>query len=355
MIHLRTTVIVALAIVLAGCNGGGLHNEREAASDNGDAEWLGYSDGSDSHASLYDQGKTSACWIYAMCVCVEHEQLRKGDSVTLSRQWLLAREMEEQTRRLHAMHRQGVQQLMPVTDPREGFSLRGVGPEALRLMQAYGLVPHANERSHVTTEGAAIRRLTMTAQTAQTQAELKEGIERILPRFAVTDGSIGGNDEICDRAESSFYYYSMRYTARQFAESILYDQQWEFLASVDNHAWGEHFALETPDNYRLHEYLNVPIDTLVGRVMGSLRKGHAVYWEYGKPLPPTRRGSKRGGATSKHAMAITGLTHNKKTGEEMLVCRNSYGRKWGKRGCCAVTLDYFRKHTCNVGVIKDDR
>ena len=61
MIHLRTTVLLALAIVLAGCNGGGLHNEREAASDNGDAEWLGYSDGSDSlYLRILDGWDTTA-------------------------------------------------------------------------------------------------------------------------------------------------------------------------------------------------------------------------------------------------------------------------------------------------------
>lgn len=43
-----------------------------------------------------NQGRTSACWIYAMCACIEHEARHVGDSVVLSRQWLLARELEEQ-------------------------------------------------------------------------------------------------------------------------------------------------------------------------------------------------------------------------------------------------------------------
>ena len=63
-----------------------------------------------------NQGRTSACWIYAMCACIEHEARQVGDSVVLSRQWLLARELEEQAL------------------GGEEIAIRNVGPEALRLI-----------------------------------------------------------------------------------------------------------------------------------------------------------------------------------------------------------------------------
>lgn len=285
------------------------------------------------YSSFYDQGNTSACWIYAMCACIEREQLRMGDSIALSRQWLLARGMEEHTRRLYWMHRQGYEMTPPTADPRMGFTMRGVGPEAIRLIKEYGLVPYSHEKTHIINDRATIRRLTTIANNAATPQQLDEQLYDLLPQFTVARHTYGSQSP-------SFFYYSMRYTPQQFAESIMYHQNWQFYASEEHYPWGSSFALETPDNYRYHQYTNMPMDSIVIKVTSSLKQGHPVYWEYGKH-----------GRTSDHAMAIVGITHDKKTDELLFVCQNSYGIKWGKHGKCAVPLSYFRKHTSNVGLV----
>ena len=284
-------------------------------------------------SSLYDQGNTSACWIYAMLTCIEREQAITGDTVILSRHWLIARGMEEHTRRIYQMHANGYDITGPDKDRRMAFTMRGVGPEAIRLINRYGLIPYEYERTHVTNDRMAIRRLTQVATTATSPDDLEEKMHDILPQFTVARHTYGSNSP-------SFYYYSMRYTPQQFAASIMYHQQWQFYASEQMHPWGDTFALETPDNYRYHEYMNLPIDSIASMVMTSLRKGHPVYWEYGKR-----------GRTSDHAMAIIGIKHDKKTHEPLLLCQNSYGLRWGNHGCCAVTLDYFKTHTSNVGIL----
>ena len=304
---------------------------------------------------LYDQGHTPVCWIYAMCACIEREALHHGDSITLSRQWLLARLMEEETTREFLTTRSNGKTLKASeeqeyvtdqeghgaaqSDSRMAFSLRGVGPDALRLIRLYGLLPYQHERSRVEAGNVMVRRLTAMTQTARSLSQLRDDMSQILPHFTVA------------RESNRFVYYSMTYTPKQFAESIMYRQQWEFLASVDYHPWGERFALEVEDNHLHHLYLNMPIDTLLNRTVSSLRNGHPVYWEYGDPLPPTRKGSKRGGATSRHAMAIIRLVKDKK-GKEWLLCQNSYGNKWGNHGRCLISKDFFLKHTCNVGIVE---
>lgn len=308
------------AIILSSCT------KPSAEHDDSDKEPEGFS-------SLYDQGNTSACWIYAMCACIEREQNMTGDSITLSRHWLLARGMEEHARRIYQMHTDGYDIPSMEKDPRMAFNMRGVGPEAIRLINRYGLIPYEHEKTHITNDKVAIRRLTQAAQTAATPQQLDEQLYNLLPQFTIARHTYGSQSP-------SFYYYSMRYTPQQFAESIMYHQDWQFYASEEQHPWGESFALETPDNYRYHEYINLPMDSIVTMVMASLKKGHPVYWEYGKH-----------GRTSDHAMAIIGITKNKENGSPLLVCQNSYGLKWGRRGRCTVTLDFFRKHTSNVGVL----
>lgn len=269
--------------------------------------------------AIDDQGKTSACWVYAMLTCIEHESAMRGDSVQLSRQWLVARELEEQTEKAYFGYQSGR------VNHHSLISCRGVGPEVLQLIDRYGLVPYQNEKTEITKSSVLERKLSLLAGQAKSLEELREREKELLPQFSITSRN------------GAFYYFSQRYTPHQFAESIMYCQRWRFYASVPYHTYGETFALEVPDNYNDHGYINMPMDSIETKVLASLRAGHAVYWEYG-------RRTNDGLVTSDHAMAIVGIRNNK------LLCRNSYGKDWGRHGYCLVSLDKFRKTTCNVGI-----
>lgn len=310
-----TIPLLLLALLLAACT--------EKSAD--DAATTAFNNG---NASLYDQGATSACWVYAMLTCIEKEQQLTGDSIPLSRQWLIARTMEEQAMRRFLMVQRGETPPTAGADPRNAIMTRGVGPEVIRLINDYGLMPYSHEKTHITSDAVAGRRLTQLANTVASADLFRERMADLLPQFTVS-------------MRGTFYLYSMQYTPQQFAESIMYRQHWHFYATEPQHPWGEDFALEVPDNYRFHKYTNLPMDSLEQRVIKSLQGGHPVYWEYGKK-----------GRESSHSMAIIKLVRGK-DGKPRLLCQNSYGRDWGRRGRCAVSLDFFRRHTCNVGLTEE--
>lgn len=272
-----------------------------------------------------DQGRTSACWIYAMLTCIEREAALHGDSITLSRQWLMAKELEEQTEWAYFNANANLNHCC--------LSMRGVGPEAIRLIERYGLIPYQNEKTEITNSSVLERKLTLLARQALSLDDLHDRMKALLPQFTLSP-------------HGAFYYLSMRYNPYQFAESIMYRQHWQFITSVSYREYGTTFPLEVADNSRHHEYLNMPIDSLTSRVMTSLRAGHAVYWEYGKRTAD-------GLVTSDHAMAIVGLRKSKE-GKTMLLCKNSYGKEWGRNGTCLVSIDDFKKKTSNVGVLLDE-
>ena len=278
-----------------------------------------------------DQGRTAACWIYAMCACIEHESLLRGDSVALSRQWLMARELQEQTEALF-LARHGTSSLTMGTE--RGITMRGVGPEALRLIERYGLVPYHFEETMINNSRVMERKLSLLARQSQDITSLRKRMRELLPEFSIAnpmpEEGWGGNS-------TSFFYYSVRYTPRQFAESVTYGLHYDWYASDNKQPWGTSFVLDETDNYRHHRYVNAPLKDILKKVIAAVRQGHAVYWEYGK------------GHTSGHAMAIVGLRKGK-DGEERLVCLNSYGSRWGEKGYCTVSLDYFMSTTCNVGI-----
>ena len=335
--------------------------------------------------ALYDQRHTEACWIYAMLACIEHEAKLSGDSVLLSRQWLLSRLMEEQTIQrfiiktqtsndnnglLHTFIKSVDEHVGRLCSPLGGLmGARGVGPDAIRLISTYGLVPYQHERSRINNSRVLERKLCLLAdrcaasmpshpndaQKQRALLELKKQLKELLPRFTISSPlhstiteaasshissplpSTGGDGG----GSSSFYYLSMRYTPLQFAESVMYRQQWQWYASSPYHPYNTMFALEVPDNRRYHQYLNLPMKEIEARVIASLEGGHAVYWEMSR---------RRDAGASDHAMAIVGLTRDRK-GRLAFLCLNSYGKEWGHNGYCTVSLSYFRHHTCNVGII----
>lgn len=294
-------------------------------------------------SDVYDQQRSEACWVYAFCACVEHEAALRGDSVLLSRQWLLAHLMEEQTLERYEILTGGED----LQDGGRGtIAMSGVGPEAERLIADYGLVPYSQERSRIGSSKVLERKLRLLADDAvrrrQTRRQLKERMEPLMPRFTVARHKRLTHD-VEDGDDESFYYLSMRYTPQQFAESVMYYQRWRWYASEQTHPWNESIALEVADNRRYCQYVNKPMKSLLRMVKESLQEGHAVYWEFGME-PTKQRGG--GGASSDHAMAIVGMR------EGGFICRNSYGSSWGSNGYCFVTEKYFMNHTCNVGIVE---
>jgi len=263
-----------------------------------------------------DQGKTSACWVYAMCACIEHEADRVGDSIVISRQWLLARELEEQA----------------LND--EEIAMRNVGPEALRLIDKYGIVPYSFERSQINKSSVLENKIRHLRNQCRTKEELFLRMKDLLPRSVVDYNPLDKN------VRSSFYYYSMRYTPRQFAESVMYRIHYDWYACDEELEKGKAFILDDPDNRRQHKYVNISYKEMFKKVVESLKAGHAVYWEYGEDH------------RSGHAMAIVGLKKAKDGKAYNLVCLNSYGKKWGDGGKCVVTPQFFLSHTSNIGVFR---
>ena len=325
-----------------------------------------------------DQGHTSACWIYAMCACIEHESVRSGDSVALSRQWLLARHLQEQTEQLFTtIHGHDSSPAVSISSPKgeagrglREITTRGVGPEALRLIQDYGLVPYHFEETMVNNSRVLERKLTLLARQSRNMSTLRQRMAEILPSFSFAMPPV---EDGWHASPASFYYLSMRYTPQQFAESLMYWIHYRWYApptsliipataltsnhpsSINSHpsssrpsatvpdgslrskASGLSYVLNEPDNYGGHKYICASLPDILQRVKAALRQGHAVYWEYGE------------GHRSGHAVAIVGLQKDK-NGKKLLLCLNSYGSRWGDKGYFTVTQEQFLKTTCNVGI-----
>lgn len=288
-----------------------------------------------------DQGKVEACWIYAYLACIETERIENyGDSMNLSPMWLVRSLLQEQASENYLS-----QGRMPV-------NVRGIGPDAERLMKQYGMVQWSTYcpddlNSHVM-ERIVRKKVQIAINNRKGLEQLNKEVDEALPF-------------IPHNLRKGFYLFGAHYTPHQFAESLLYGIKFNWLTSYTHHPYGKPFVLEVPDNHRRIPLMNIPMDNLCSQVVKALKEHHPVFWEGkmpGKDKPSIdgniaelrQRAFERFQTTDQHAMAIVGLTTTK-DGDTAFICKNSWGKDWGTNGYCLMSKEDFLINTVLVGVI----
>ncbi len=77
----------------------------------------------------------------------------------------------------------------------------------------------------------------------------------------------------------TFTYNGKEYTPKSFAAELGLDMNdYVEIGSYTHHPFYKEFILEVPDNWRLGEIYNVPLDEMMAVIDNSLEKGHTVAW-----------------------------------------------------------------------------
>ena len=196
-----------------------------------------------------DQGSSSLCWVYAMLATLETEHIMRGDSVNLSPDYVARMYLSEQASRRRLLPNKVVQK-------ETGITTRGMSTMALDLIQTYGL-QHYDAYHH---------RLNMDYNVLCRKLDYGNDTEKLLDKY------IGP-------LPNQVFMLGALYTPLEFAHSVCTDDEYIALTSFTHHPYGQRFPLEVPDNYFHNTFLNVPLDTMMNRIVQSLRAGHPVCWE----------------------------------------------------------------------------
>ena len=285
-----------------------------------------------------DQGSSSLCWVYAMLATLETEHIMRGDSVNLSPDYVARMYLSEQASR----HR-----LLPnkVVQKETGITTRGMCTMALDLIQTYGLQHY----------DAYHRRLNMDYNVLCRKLDYGNDTEKLLDKY------IGP-------LPNQVFMLGALYTPLEFAHSVCTDDEYIALTSFTHHPYGQHFPLEVPDNYFHNTFLNVPLDTMMNRIVRSLRAGHPVCWEgdtsepgflFGEGYAVLKNEKKKVTAerrqasfearrtTDDHVMEIVGLAHDQH-GRRFFLCKNSWGTDNRYGGFMFLSENYVRMKTIAV-------
>lgn len=297
-----------------------------------------------------DQGNSPLCWVYAMVATLETDRLMMGDSVTLSTDYVARNLLQEEARRYFLSRGQ------------TGISLRGMPSMAFGVMARQGMLPfdsyYHNKGTDIYTGGINYGVLCRKVeQVVRASASLDMADRHVTD---LLDREIG----VLPRITAMF---GMTYTPLEFAHSICLPGDYEALTSFTHHPFGERFALETPDNQFHDSFLNVPIDTLMARIVSALRSGHAVCWEgdiseqgfsftQGHAMIPDgtettqetrQRLFDRLKTTDDHCMVLCGLAHDRQ-GQRFFIAKNSWGKNNPYGGFMYLSEDYIRLKTIAV-------
>ena len=196
-----------------------------------------------------DQGSSSLCWVYAMLATLETEHIMRGDSVNLSPDYVARMYLSEQANRRRLLPNKVVQK-------EAGFTTRGMCTMALDLIQTYGL-QHYDAYRH---------KPDMDYNVLCRKLDKGNDAEKLLDKY------IGP-------LPKQVFMLGALYTPLEFAHSVCTDDEYIALTSFTHHPYGQRFSLEVPDNYFHNTFLNVPLDTMMNRIVQSLRSGHPVCWE----------------------------------------------------------------------------
>lgn len=305
-----------------------------------------------------NQGSSSLCWAYAMLATIESEHLMQGDSVNLSVDYIARTMLYEQTQNRY------------LSGGSDMITTRGMAPRLIELLMQNGVMTydayHAKCNYNVLT-----RRL--TKMTDQAIAK-RTGLEELRRRTADV------LDEDIRPLPPHVWLYGVVYTPVEMAHSVCRENEYISLTSFTHKPFFKTVALPLPDNHTGCRFYNVPIDTLVNRVVSSLRHGHCVCWEGDASEPGfsfshgtarlnsyNGKGRKNGDVTQQsrqrefesfkttddHSMEIIGIARDSRN-RRCFICKNSWGEDNPYHGLMFMDEDYFRMKTVAV-VMKNER
>ena len=285
-----------------------------------------------------DQGSSSLCWVYGMLATLETEHIMRGDSVNLSPDYVARMYLSEQANCRHLLPNKTVQK-------EAGITTRGMCTMALDLIQTYGL-QHYDAYRH---------KPDMDYNVLCRKLDKGNDAEKLLDKY------IGP-------LPNQVFMLGALYTPLEFAHSVCTDDEYIALTSFKHHPYGQRFPLEVPDNYFHDTFLNVPLDTMMNRIVQSLRSGHPVCWEgdisepdflFGEGYAVLKNERKKVTAerrqdsfeahrtTDDHVMEIVGLAHDQH-GRRFFLCKNSWGTANRYHGFMFLSENYVRMKTIAV-------
>lgn len=222
--------------------------------------------------SVKDQNRSGTCWAYSTIGFLESEVMRmnKGKQVNMAEMFVVNKTMMDRAEYVIRMYGD------------VAFAPGGSAYDVVYCLKNYGMVPQsvmpgilygASEADtlpvHNELDAVAngyITALTHNSKIKSLTPVWKKGLQ------AVYDTYLGACPE-------TFTYEGKEYTPQSWAQSLgLNADDYVSITSYTHHPFYTRFALEVPDNWRMDQMYNVPMDEMMRIIDNALANGYTLAW-----------------------------------------------------------------------------
>ena len=217
-----------------------------------------------------NQNRSSTCWSFSTIGFLESELLRMGKGeLDLSEMFVVHHTMLDRAE--YSVRMYGTAEFAP----------GGSAYDVIYCLKNYGMVPQEVM--------PGIQYGSTPADTLPVHAELdaiaggvvkavtNSGLKKLTPVWkkaltAVYDTYLG-------ECPATFIYNGKEYTPKSFAEELgLNADDYVSITSYTHHPYYTTFALEVPDNWRMDQMYNVPMEEMMAIIDNALAKGYTLAW-----------------------------------------------------------------------------
>lgn len=218
-----------------------------------------------------NQHRSSTCWSFSGVGFLESEILRtKGLTLDLSEMFVVSHTMMDRATYYVRQYGEG-----------SSFAPGGSTYDVIYCMQHYGLVPQEAMPGILYGSSKADTLPVHKELDAVTAGYLKgitnSGLKKLTPVWrqglqAIYDTYLGACPE-------TFTFQGKQYTPRSFVEFLgLKEDDYVAITSFTHQPFYERFALEVPDNWRMAQMYNLPLDEMMRVIDNAITNGYTISW-----------------------------------------------------------------------------
>ncbi len=216
-----------------------------------------------------NQHRSSTCWAFSTLGFFESEIMRmnKGQVVDFAEMYVVNKTMMDRAEYCLRMYGD------------VAFAPGGSAYDVLYCMKHYGLVPQEAM--------PGIRYGTWPADTLPVHTELDavaggylkalKGMKKLTPVWK--EGLQAIYNTYLGTCPTEFTYEGKQYTPQEWVKALkLNPDDYVSITSYTHHPFWETFALEVPDNWRMDEMYNVPLEDMMRIIDNAIDKGYTMAW-----------------------------------------------------------------------------
>jgi aminopeptidase C len=217
-----------------------------------------------------NQNRSGTCWSYSTIGFLESELIRMGKGEwDLSEMFVVHHTMLDRAEYVVRMY--GTAQFAP----------GGSAYDVIYCLKNYGLVPQevmpGIKYGSTPADTLPVHTELDAVAGGVVDAVVNSGLKKLTPVWkqaltAVYDTYLGACPE-------TFTYKGKKYTPKSFAEMLgLNADDYVSITSYTHHPYYTTFALEVPDNWRMDQMYNVPMEEMMAIIDNALAKGYTLAW-----------------------------------------------------------------------------